>query len=212
MEISRHVTEYFTKVAAARGWTMQKETHPYRQEVECRSAKIDVGGGYVISVYRDSRDESKAKIYGTFPKTKRGEDMNPSTGNYSEWGKDACAITVSMSRDPKTVGKDIERRFLPQFKRVYDKQVKYTAAWDARDDANEAFIREAAELMGVAVPDFGKFGSGGRYKVEYYYARSIYGNVTPHMGDDPTIEMELKVTPECAKEIMAAMAKMRREK
>lgn len=57
--------------------------------------------------------KDRIKILGNFPKTERGEYVDP-----YEYGEKRHSITVSVEKNADQIAKDIERRFLPRYREL----------------------------------------------------------------------------------------------
>lgn len=55
----------------------------------------------------------RIKVSGNFPKTEKGESLDP-----YRYGEKEHEITVSVSKSPERIAKEIERRFLPRYREV----------------------------------------------------------------------------------------------
>lgn len=78
---------------------------------------IGVGRPYAFSlIVDDYGNKGRTKVSGTYPKH--------FSHNTKPYGKTSPTITFASDREPKALSKDIERRFLPEYKAYYK-------AWEA---------------------------------------------------------------------------------
>lgn len=83
-------------------------------------------------------DAGRAEVTGDYPKDRQGSYQGPREWGVIGYKEDLPRISVNASRDPEAIAKDIARRFLPEYSRLYAAcLVKKTEREEYRDDKKQ---------------------------------------------------------------------------
>lgn len=69
-------------------------------------------------------------------------------GNHLPWGTDYAYITTAMSRGAETIARDIQRRFLPKYLPLFERNMRMKAADEEYQCLEEAVKKALCEILG----------------------------------------------------------------
>lgn len=105
-------------------------------------AKMKDAEGRVFDLRPDWRTGKRIEVDGDYPTTKRGGYM---ASAYN--GETNPKITVSATRPPEAIAKEIGRRFFPDFRERWAKVAKRAADYDDYEDNQAALLDRLADRI-----------------------------------------------------------------
>ncbi|MEV4454443.1 hypothetical protein [Microbispora sp. NPDC049633] len=115
-------------------------------------------GIFRLSFYQLYNDKGRARITGVLPHDPHGD----------VWGIEGGEITVSMTRDPKAVAKDIARRLVSE----YEPNVEQALIKIANGDKRRNQLDELIDDLTGRIPGATKYGAADRRAVRLPYQHS----------------------------------------
>jgi len=109
-----------------------------------------------LQLGRNFREADRAVVRGNLPKANDGK-----TRPYGESGP---TITVGVNRSGEAVAKDIQRRLMPDYDKVWAKGMQWVMEANAFDAAQETNVKMLAGILGAEVRKNGEFY---RYTKQY---------------------------------------------
>jgi hypothetical protein len=145
--------------------------------------------GRRILAYHNTHTK-RLEISGAWPRNEHNAPF------ISHWD-DPPTITVSITRDPKAIGRDISRRFLPAFNE------KWQIAIEAKRD-HDAFLASQADTTRRIITAWKgeQYRDRDRIHVGSITTKGWYGEIDPHNG---SVTMTLRSVPVAAAEEIAAV-------
>lgn len=155
------------------GWSWRGPLYEHTTDSHAAIARAD-GAEVVISGNGWARDSRLTIGAGNWPKTKKGEQCQPS--GYG--GDQSPRITVSENRSAKDIAREIERRFLPEYLPLYAKMVERKEAIDARQASAKTKVQSLTEIVGGEIRGIEK-GDG---EVHWFHNDATYGDAKSSDG------------------------------
>jgi len=179
----KKVESLISAVSKILGFTLQKNRDDSWRYVSCDIKKGEESLHFTSGSY-DVKD--RIRISGNFPKTEKGEYIDPY--NYRDKRHE---ITVSNTKTPEQIARDIERRFLTRYRELLK---TVTQRVNQSNDYERTCVKHLEEIKGKKLTEEEKkqhrFGLHGE----------ISGEFSVH-GDSARIELH-SVPVETAKKIM----------
>ncbi len=97
-----------------------------------------------------SRD-GRLHVSCSWPINDSGQENRPYFSSYATPPESAPEAGISATKTPKQIAADIERRFLPAFLPLWDKQLAQNQQWAAVHQAQHAGAARLAQLIGAEV-------------------------------------------------------------
>jgi hypothetical protein len=148
---------------------------------------VKASDGRAFDVHAEYQNLDRFTVSGTYPRDARGEMHFP-------YNVSRPSITVAASRGGTVLGREIKKRFLPE----YDAIFATMSDTNRRNDEFHARRLAVAQEMGIAV---GKSVTDGAREISFYDfgKNKLSGSLSPH-EDSVTLTVSLK--PELAKQVL----------
>jgi len=113
----------------------------------------------LIGSRHHSGTRGKLHIFGDYP------DYKDKKINFSDnrWLLDVAkrsadmktepAVNISPDKDPRTIARDIERRFMPDYLKLHAAVLSTIASWQEDADTTESTFQRLSEALGIPFPD-----------------------------------------------------------
>lgn len=176
--------------AGANDWAVSvKQTDDSRFSTS--TLVVKASDGREFDVHATYQDLDRFTVSGTYPRDARGEMHFP-------YNVARPSITVSVSRGGAALGREIKKRFLPE----YDAIFATMSDTNRRNDEFHTRRLAVAQEMGIAV---GKSVTDGEREISFYDfgKNKLSGSLSPH-EDSATLTVSLK--PELAKQVLKLIA------
>lgn len=153
---------------------------------------VTASDGREFNVRAEYQNLARFTVFGTYPSDARNEHHFP-------YGVSRPSITVAVSRGGAALGREIKKRFLPD----YDALFATMSDTNRRNDEFHARRLSIAQEMGIAV---GKPVTDGEREISFYDfgKNKVSGSLTPHENSVTLTANNLK--PELAKQVLALIA------
>jgi hypothetical protein len=142
---------------------------------------------------RGSSSREAEKLYidaGTWPKARTVAEGSTTISPY-QIGEAAPGIHVSRNRGPEIIAREITRRFLPEYTRIWEKAKARAESEDSRVDATVATYRALCAGLGIEAKEQPNYR--GAYEISLYgLPGGIYGDIS--ISAD-TAELRIRSTP-----------------
>lgn len=198
--------DYAAEIAGhMKGWEYDAEgSRGYDGEL-MPGVRLAGPGGRALSIFFDDR-KKRLTAKGSWPKDD-GRYRSAHDYRAIEYGQNEPSISASMTRPAQAVARDIERRLLPDFEKVwrkvqeyisYEKDYRYTVA--ARKAALSEGLAHVKENQRAADPNKGDFDLGSINKLGWY------GNMQVTGGEAGCVTIKLhSLTVEKARAVLEAL-------
>jgi hypothetical protein len=157
------------------GWTISsEETSDYHAALRHESGpELSFGKG---------RERDRLHVHGSWPRDQRH-------GSYAPYSN-APAISVSISRDPKAIAREIERRFLPGFLPLWHAAEGRRREAEESNAKAETLAARLRDLFGLPHPEPSRYGNdrdsvhvhagAARFEVRRYGSVKVEVNTSDH--------------------------------
>ncbi len=166
-----------------------KFTPAERKDESCHYVYVDAKKGEQ-SIHFSSggyQMKERIKISGTFPRTEKGESIDP-----YRYGEKRHEITVSISKPSKQIARDIERRFLPRYRELFSSVI---------EKVNKSNVYARACARNLELIKGAPLTENELKEHTWRFSGSVFGEV---WVDNESARIELHSVPiETAKKIMA---------
>lgn len=149
------------------GWTLSdRETNEYHAVLAHES-------GPELSINVDHW-KHRLHVHGSWPRDSRNGSYAPRSG--------APRISVGVTRSPKSIAREIERRFVPALMPLWHAAEGQRRQMEERNEKAEALARRLRDIFGLSHPEPSRYDSG-RDSVNVYARGATfevrrYGSVT----------------------------------
>lgn len=166
------------------GWKQQFYGDRLRY-LDGRVLKRDDGAEIIFHVYWNKKD--RVNIHGSYPKSDDGHTF-PYTRSEERPG-----ISVSITKAPEKIAKDIERRFLPPYLELYEAGLEALQGHNNRLKKRQQMYARLQRVF----PALELYGHGNEYDkyLHVYNYREISGDVKVYSEEHETVEIHLKDVP-----------------
>lgn len=97
------------------------------------------------------RDKDRVSVSANWPKDATGQENRPYFSQYSESGATSPSITFARSKSPMSAARDIARRFLPAFLKLWEQQAEQVTRMNDNRGKRLELARAIAWLLGGKV-------------------------------------------------------------
>lgn len=157
------------------------------EEGERHYVRLSAPDGRSFTLNSTWSGRGKLHVSGSYPRD--GERyMGPREWGAIGYNEQAPSINVSAEREPGPIARDIARRFLPEYTRVY----RACVAKQQEQAAYRSTVNGIAEQLAALIPGAKLEEHDGTQRVSFYTSDTGYGDLTAYSD---TVNMELRSLP-----------------
>lgn len=157
-------------------------------------ANFDIGTAF--------RGKDRMYVSGNWPKDATGTVQHPHFSKYSDFGAESPSITFAKTKTAAQAARDIERRFLPAFLPLWEKQAATVSHWDDNRIKRKNLAHAIADIInGKVRGPRDEHDSTPHTVVTFKHDRGITDVQFDH--DDRSLSLKVRCTLDELKQIAA---------